>query len=144
MILYYYFLEDTKITFQGSSACHFIGVKPKTLFLGLKKISTLFIIFIQAVVKILDQLGFEEEAFAISRISWSHFESVTLRDIYRLCNRPIFHGIARRQSFDIDVKDYLMSLERNKLKTMTSPIYLARNYFIFHQVCIDGSRAVVV
>ena len=120
-----------------------LGSNPKPYSLDLNFFYT-FLFFIQAVVKILDQLEFEEEAFAISRISWSHFDSVTLRDIYRLCNRPIFHGIARRQSFDIDVKDYLMSLERNKLKTMTSPIYLARNYFIFHQVCIDGSRAVVV
>ena len=37
MILYYYFLVDTKITFQGSSACHFIGVKPKPYSLDLKK-----------------------------------------------------------------------------------------------------------
>ena len=91
----------------------------------------------QDVVKTLDELDFSDEAVAISEMSFSRFDSLTMADLFRLSSRHVLEGIAKRQSFKVDVKQYLISLELNKLKTLPSPTHLARNYYIFHQVLIN-------
>ena len=90
--------------------------------------------YFQHITKSLDLLGFEEACDDISLIQFSRFKnSLTLRELFAECSRPVYKIIANRNKYDVDIEAF-MQLVLSKRKIPKGPVQVARNFYIYDQV----------